>query len=38
MHLVTITAALDCVTWGEIVIRPYDGALLGRSELTIAMV
>ena len=34
---VTITVTLDCVTWGEIVVRPYDGLLLGRSELTVAM-
>ena len=26
-----------CVTWGEIVVRPYDGSLLERSKLTIAM-
>ena len=34
---VTIFAALDCVTQDEIIVRPYDGRLLERLELTIAM-
>ena len=34
---VTISVALDCVTWGEIVVHPYDSSLLGRLELTVAM-
>lgn len=36
MQPVTIIMALDCITWGEIVVRPNDGLLLGRLELTIA--
>ena len=34
---ITIFAALDCITRDEIIVRPYDGAPLGRSELTIAL-
>lgn len=34
---VTISVALDCVTRDEIIVRPYDGSLLRRPELTIAM-
>ena len=37
MQLVTIFATLNCVTQDEIIVRPYDGTLLGRPELTIAM-
>ena len=37
VQLVTITMALDCVTWGEIVVRPYDGSLLGRPKLIVSM-
>ena len=34
---ITISTTLDCVTKGEIVVRPYDGSLLRRPELTITM-
>jgi len=34
---ITIFVALDCVTQAEMVVHPYDGLLLGRPELTIAM-
>ena len=37
VQLVTISAALYCVTWDEMIVRPYDGSLLGRPKLTIAM-
>ena len=37
VQLVIIFAALDCVTRYEIIVRPYDGTLLGRPELTIVM-
>ena len=37
VQLVTIFVALDCVTGDEIILCPYDGMLLGRPELTIAM-
>ena len=37
MQPVTISVALDCVTWDEIIIRHYDGLLLGRLELPIVM-
>lgn len=37
MQPVTISATLDCVTWGEMVVRPHDGSFLVRSGLTIAM-
>ena len=37
MQSVTIFVALDCVTGDEIILCPYDGMLLGRPELTIAM-
>ena len=33
----TISAALDCVTRDEIIVRPYDGTLLRRPVLTIAL-
>ena len=36
MQPVTISATLNCITWGEMVVRPYDGSLLRRLELTIA--
>ena len=32
-----VGAKLDCVTWGEILNRPYDGQLLVRHEVTLAM-
>ena len=34
---VTIFMTLDCVPQDEIIVHPYDGTLLGRPELTIAM-
>ena len=34
---VTIFTTLDCVPRDEIIVHPYDGTLLGRPELTIAM-
>ena len=37
VQLVTISTALDCVIRDEIIVRPYDGMLLKRPELTIAM-
>ena len=37
MQPVTIFVALDCVTQDEMIVRPYDGMLLRRLELTIAM-
>ena len=37
MQPATIFVALDCVTQDEIIVRPYDGTLLERPELTIAM-
>ena len=37
MQPVTIFATLDYVTRDEIVVRPYDGRLMGSLELTIAM-
>lgn len=33
----TISAALDCVTWGEIRNTLYDGGLLARPDVTPAM-
>ena len=37
VQLVTIFAALDCVTWDEMIVHPYGDSLLGRPELTIAL-
>ena len=37
MQPVTISAALDRVIQDEIIVCPYNGSLLGRLELTIAM-
>ena len=37
VQLVTISATLDCVIRDEIIVRPYDGTLLRRPELTIAI-
>lgn len=37
-QLATIGAALDYVTWGEIYDNPYDGGLLIRHEVILAIV
>ena len=37
MQSVTIFVTLDRVTRDEIIVCPYDGVLLGRPELIIAM-
>ena len=37
VQLVTIFEALDCITQYEIIVRPYDRALVGRLEITIAI-
>ena len=37
MQLVTIFEALDYITQYEIIVRPYDRALVGRLEITIAI-
>ena len=37
VQLVTIFMALNCITRDKVIVRPYDGSLLGRLELTIAM-
>ena len=34
---ITISTALNWVIRDEMIVRPYDGSLLGRLELTIAM-
>ena len=37
MQPITIFMALDCVTRDEIIVHPYDGLLLRRLKLTIAI-
>ena len=37
MQPVTIFAAMDCVTQDDIIVRLYNGMLLGRPELTNAI-
>ena len=37
MQPVTISVALDYIIRDEMIVRPYDGSLLGRLELTIAL-
>ena len=37
MQPVTISVTLDCIIEDKIIVRPYDGMLLRRPELTMVM-